>query len=483
MLDDIDSLVDKSLVRRFDDGAGTRLDQLETIREFAQEQLVEAGEWAARVDAHAAHFLSLAAAAEARNALERLDGEYDNLLAALARMLDTGDARALELAAVMWQLWYLRGRLSEGRRWLRRALDAPLAASPKARARAAVGAAVLALHQADYGTAASLAADGLTLARESADGPAGCAAIRTLAIVARDQGEHGTARSLARQAVDEARELGLERDLALALSCLARVEFFAGDNRASLALHREALAHLEPHGSPGELAGERLFFAWCHVADSEYENAAPLFEGALDTARELDDRWMSALALGGLVRVAASRGDVALAADRAAEAIGHCAVIAEPFLAAMCLVGLADALRPGVRTARLLGAADSLRTRVGANWPLLLAKEYRRAIEAAREALTPDRFAVAFTAGRSMSLEAAIAEVDATRQARGPHDLTAREVEVLRLVARGLTNQQVAVELVVSERTVHAHLRSMYRKLGIGSRSAATRYAIEHDIE
>jgi DNA-binding NarL/FixJ family response regulator len=112
---------------------------------------------------------------------------------------------------------------------------------------------------------------------------------------------------------------------------------------------------------------------------------------------------------------------------------------------------------------------------------VLLAKEYRRAIEAARETLSPDAFAVAIAEGRAMSLETAEREVEATRQTRRPDDLTAREVEVLRLVARGLTNQQVAVELVLSERTVHAHLRSMYRKLEVSSRTAATRYAPAHD--
>jgi DNA-binding NarL/FixJ family response regulator len=148
----------------------------------------------------------------------------------------------------------------------------------------------------------------------------------------------------------------------------------------------------------------------------------------------------------------------------------------------MCIVGLADALQPGARTARLLGVADALRTSVGAKWPVLLAKEYRRAIEAARETLSPDAFAVAIAEGRAMSLETAEREVEATRQTRRPDDLTAREVEVLRLVARGLTTQQVAAELVLSERTVHAHLRSMYRKLEVSSRTAATRYALEHDL-
>ena len=60
--------------------------------------------------------------------------------------------------------------------------------------------------------------------------------------------------------------------------------------------------------------------------------------------------------------------------------------------------------------------------------------------------------------------------------------LTAREVEILRLVTRGLTNRQLAEELGVSTRTVDAHLRSVYAKLGVKSRSAATRYAVEHQL-
>jgi DNA-binding NarL/FixJ family response regulator len=63
-----------------------------------------------------------------------------------------------------------------------------------------------------------------------------------------------------------------------------------------------------------------------------------------------------------------------------------------------------------------------------------------------------------------------------------PGGLTAREVEVLRLVARGLTDTQVAQQLVISRRTVNAHLTSIYGKLQISSRSAATRYALEHHL-
>ncbi len=63
-----------------------------------------------------------------------------------------------------------------------------------------------------------------------------------------------------------------------------------------------------------------------------------------------------------------------------------------------------------------------------------------------------------------------------------PDGLTAREVEVLRLVSQGLTDTQVAEQLVLSRRTVNSYLTSIYSKIQVSSRSAATRYAIEHQL-
>jgi DNA-binding NarL/FixJ family response regulator len=63
-----------------------------------------------------------------------------------------------------------------------------------------------------------------------------------------------------------------------------------------------------------------------------------------------------------------------------------------------------------------------------------------------------------------------------------PAGLTAREVDVLRLVARGMTDKEVANTLVLSTRTVSTHLTSIYGKLGVNSRSAATRFALEHEL-
>ena len=60
--------------------------------------------------------------------------------------------------------------------------------------------------------------------------------------------------------------------------------------------------------------------------------------------------------------------------------------------------------------------------------------------------------------------------------------LTRRELEVLRLLAEGLTNAQIAGRLVLSTVTVNAYLRTIYSKLGVSSRSAATRYALDHHL-
>jgi DNA-binding NarL/FixJ family response regulator len=94
--------------------------------------------------------------------------------------------------------------------------------------------------------------------------------------------------------------------------------------------------------------------------------------------------------------------------------------------------------------------------------------------------------------------EAAALEVDAARRAFGElgatrdvarldgggatHGLTARELEVLRLVAAGHTNKAIAAELVLSERTVDRHVSNIFAKLSVSSRSAATAYAYEHQL-
>ena len=112
-------------------------------------------------------------------------------------------------------------------------------------------------------------------------------------------------------------------------------------------------------------------------------------------------------------------------------------------------------------------------------------ERHERVLAEARVVLGEARFAAAWEEGRRIPLDAALELVAPARKEVGTdaaEDLTARELEVLALVADGLTDAEVAERLVVSIRTVHAHLRSIYRKIDVRSRSAATRYALEHGL-
>ena len=129
--------------------------------------------------------------------------------------------------------------------------------------------------------------------------------------------------------------------------------------------------------------------------------------------------------------------------------------------------------------------------------------DYERVRAAVRAQLGEQTFAQALAEGRAMTLEQVLSSWEdsisssqpPTKSMMGttadrqqglpstvPNELTGREVEVLRLVAQGLTDAQIAEALVISPRTVNAHLRSIYSKLGITSRHAATLFALQHRL-
>ena len=169
---------------------------------------------------------------------------------------------------------------------------------------------------------------------------------------------------------------------------------------------------------------------------------------------------------------------------------------------ASCLERVAGAIAAGEASlanvlwaAQLWGAAEALRETIGAPIPPVERATNKERVVAARSSIGKRIFSAYWVHGRTMTPEQALAaqgkaamlSIDAGSLTRGnisanPAGLTAREVEVLRWVARGLTDAQVAEQLVISPRTVTSHLSSIYNKLGVSSRSAATRFAIEHRL-
>lgn len=141
---------------------------------------------------------------------------------------------------------------------------------------------------------------------------------------------------------------------------------------------------------------------------------------------------------------------------------------------------------------QLWGASEAIRDSTGIPVPTVELADYERSISSTRATLGEKRFSAAWAQGRAMTPEQVLAAKDQqplTAPAPGihvvqarSHGLTRREVEVLRLLASGLTDLKIAEKLILSPRTVHTHISSIYTKLGLTSRSAATRYAIEHRL-
>lgn len=165
------------------------------------------------------------------------------------------------------------------------------------------------------------------------------------------------------------------------------------------------------------------------------------------------------------------------------------------------LAGAAAGLGQWVWAARLLGTSAALTESLEVSLPPAIQAWYDYRVATARARLGEEPFAAAWQEGREMTLEQVLiapqqltpvehAAPEPFQQAGAlvppapttPDDLTAREVEVLRLLAQGLTNAQMAQRLVISPRTIHAHVRAIYSKLGLASRVAATHYALEHHV-
>jgi non-specific serine/threonine protein kinase len=138
------------------------------------------------------------------------------------------------------------------------------------------------------------------------------------------------------------------------------------------------------------------------------------------------------------------------------------------------------------RAARLYGAADALRQAIGAPVPLFERADKASALTATRTALGPARFAAAWAEGQSLSAEDAVklaltGEATPRVRSEGPA-LSRREREVVALLARGLSNRELADALVVSQLTAASHVRNILRKLGLDRRGQVAAWAAEHHV-
>jgi predicted ATPase/DNA-binding CsgD family transcriptional regulator len=478
VIDALAALIDQGLVQRpAETGPASRPRLLETIREFALEELASGGDQDDVRDAHAAFYVALARGGES----ERLEPEQANLRAAMRWYLAGGDQDgALALAAASSAFWLSRGHLTEGRRWLEQALALGDGPPTTDRAQASIAAGLLAYHQADYAVAAMHLQRGLDESRARGDEADVARALAALALARTRAGDLAPALHLAEEALDAYRRLEDEAGVGRSLETLGRVLWIQGDYGQARARLQQSLAVARRLGARDIVARASQGLGYVALADGDLEDADALLEESLAEFRELGDRWWALRGMCALGHVAARRGAHAAARLRFAQGHEIARELGDPMLEAACVEGLAGAYAPAL-AARLLGAAESLRERAGAAWPAFVRADCERSADRARQALGDEQFGSEWARGKAMGA-AEILGLARPRPPGHPAGLTLREAEVLRLVAAGLTDAQVAERLVLSVRTVHSHVRSIYRKLGVSSRAAATGYAFRQGL-
>ena len=279
-------------------------------------------------------------------------------------------------------------------------------------------------------------------------------------------GEYERATALCEASLALSREMGDLRGIASWLANLAIVTLARGDARRATDLCEESLAIRKALGYKGGCAHTLAIMGRIALDQDAYERARVCYQESLTLRQETGEKEGIATALEGLAAVTGMQGQPASGA-------------------------------------RLCGSAESLRTLLSAPLTPIDRAYYQQTIAAIRAQLDEPAFLKAWTAGHAMTLEEAIAEavqvparehmpptpppaLAETPSTFRPRDnsfgLTAREIEVLRLVTRGLTTTQIGQQLIMSPRTADAHLRSIYAKLEVTSRAAATRSAIEHQL-
>jgi predicted ATPase/DNA-binding CsgD family transcriptional regulator len=464
VIDLVTGLVDKSVLTRTEDATGVRYDLLTSAREYGRELLAAAGAEATLLCRHRDYYAGLSAevAPEAFGpAPARLELDHANLHAALERCLaEPGQPPvALRMAADLLYHWIRCGAIGEGRRLLDLALAAD-AGPPALRARALWAAGLLALTQADTGPVTALLEQVNTLAEQPGQGPArGYAALLAgmLAMYGEDRASalahHADAALLHRMTGDRA-------GLAVTLVRLSLARCVLGDAPGAMDAARECLRLCAAHGASRHHAYAVTALGVAVWRQGDPARGAALVKEGLRAHRCLGDRPGTGLGLAALAWVAAAHGRY----ERAALLLGALRNLAQ------------------VSGARLSGFAE-------------LAGFHEVCEAAARRHLGGAAFRTALGQGARLSydraLDYALRDRDAAPDLGGadagewpePSSLTPRETEIAELVAKGLSNRQIAAALTIALRTAEGHIGHILTKLGFTSRTQIAVWESERKLE
>jgi predicted ATPase/DNA-binding CsgD family transcriptional regulator len=454
VLDLVAGLVDKSILIREDQGhrPHARYRLLDTIRHYGQEVLRRTGHELQLRRRHRDYYLNLADTGEARwfgpDQLEiatRLRSEHANLRLALEFCLTTpGESRTgLRLAGTLYFYWLSCGLSAEGRHWLDRALSVDTEPS-KERATALTVNAHLAVTQGDIAGMA-------TMAQESRD---------------------------------LAEQLGDEATLAYATANLGAAAWQAGDPERARALFENALARFE---ATGELT-TTLIIAYntstIALCSDDLPRATEVCRRSLERCERHGEKWARAYTLYVLANIEWQHNELAQASTHAMDSLRIVHTFSDTIgtvVTVELLAWIAGLVGENDRAAVLLGAAHQIWALVGGESLLRSSPHWNvphnTCEQVARQALGDRAFQAAFDRGAGFDLDQTVAyALGEKRTHAAPADtagtqLTRREQQVAELVAQGLTNKEIAAQLVIGRRTAEGHVARIMTKLGFSTRT------------
>jgi predicted ATPase/DNA-binding CsgD family transcriptional regulator/DNA-binding XRE family transcriptional regulator len=494
-------LVDCSLLsppRSGPDGR-SRYVMLETLRAYGARQLAEAGEQEQAEAALARYALGVAGQAAAglqadtgESAAARwLDAEDATMRQVLAWAMDHDAAMALRLAVAMAPWWQLRGRLAGQYSLLRRAAECAEAGSGGWRA-AQIWLGFAAHHRSDMAAALGH----FTAVRDAAAGRppsrALTAALAGRATVLRILGRAAEAASDARRALALARQIGDQAGELLALTELSFDAYYAGHHDEAVRLARQA--EQVAAGIPGPLARRGSYVLITVLAGAgDLAGAERAGAAGLARARDAGDLLVQAVLLPRIVDLDLRAGRTGNAAAHLREGL-HVAVRTGNWFE--LLTGLSQCGDLCAATGRAAEALTLWAACVAGDqrapqptYPPWFVPRWEERVRQARQALAPSPARAAEDRGAAMSIttatEYALMLTDPgppQPAAPGSGPLSARERELVTLVAQGRTNAQIAAQLYVSARTVGSHLDRIRDKTGCRRRADLTRLALSEGL-
>lgn len=444
------SLLDKSMLQQAEqDGEERRFAMLETVREYAAELLQASGEADLVERWHAQYYLALAEAAEPELVLQnqllwlnRLEKDHSNIRAVLERHLlpeeessraagggigteNRGDTEvALRLSGALWRFWLVHGHLTEGRRWLERAIEqngSPAGiggitgASPVVsayRAKALHGLGGLAYTQGDLPAAQSAFGEAFALWQELENVQAATWSLSNMGLVAVALGEHAAARSYYEEALGIQRELGEKGAIARTLTNLGVLAHDQGDFSAAALLHEESLLLVRKLENKGGVGAGLTNLGLVKLDLGDYDEARGLFEESLDMALELGSQHSAAGALINLSVVAYLQGDHVTELALLRRALPLLQELGDKISIANCIEGFGGAvgiMGDPVKGVRLLAAGATLRKAVSAPLPTRDQARYDESVAAVRAAMSEQAFDKAWSEGLLLSQKEAVA--------------------------------------------------------------------------